>query len=65
MSAFSERVEQEDEEDRIGLLRAREAYDRQNVQLSFPCIGTCQRCGAYWDTRYYEHCPSPCHGYIG
>lgn len=30
-----------------------------------PCIGTCGLCGAYWDTRYYETCPSPCGGYVG
>lgn len=30
-----------------------------------PCLGTCQRCGMYWDTRYYPRCPSPCGGYVG
>lgn len=30
-----------------------------------PCLGTCQRCGMYWDTRFYPRCPDPCGGYVG
>lgn len=30
-----------------------------------PCIGTCQSCGMYWDTRYVSTCPAPCNGYVG
>jgi len=58
---------------RDALLKAREAWAKQSMQLELeleeppdePCIGTCGRCGAYWDMRYYETCPPPCGGYVG
>lgn len=75
MSAFSERVEGEDEEDRIGMLKARAAYDKVNMQLQIEedvDLGTCQKCGSYWDRKEFKRCPMrwlrhlpPCGGYIG
>lgn len=58
---------------RIALDKAREARAKQPMQLEIdlepepeePCIGTCGRCGAYWDMRHYETCPPPCGGYVG
>jgi hypothetical protein len=26
--------------------------------------GTCQRCGAYWDTRHHKTCPAVCGGQV-
>lgn len=47
------------------IVKAREAYDRQNIQLPLeePEIGTCQRCGRYHDLRFVQTCP--CGGYVG
>lgn len=58
------------------LNRAQEAQRRTNVQMSIDWldesyIGTCGRCGAYWDVRQYTTCPARnsdghrCDGYIG
>ena len=81
MSAFSERVEREDENDRLrtmaAALHARAAWAAQAQQMSLDMTdesytGTCQKCGAYWDTRQFTRCPArylrhlpPCDGYIG
>jgi len=34
----------------------------EEPDLSF--LGTCQRCGAYWDARQHTTCPAPCGGQV-
>ncbi len=72
MSAFSERVEREDEKDRLNamaaLLLTRAAQAKRNVQMEIEyddglVIGTCGQCGAYHDQRYVATCH--CGGYVG
>jgi hypothetical protein len=59
---------------REALDQARTAWAKQSMQIELElepdpegevCIGTCGRCGAYWDMLQYETCPQPCGGYIG
>lgn len=69
-------IDRADVDARQALERAREASRKRDTQMSIDWldesyVGTCQRCGAYWDTRIVDRClarysdGSRCGGYIG